>query len=394
MNTHQSLNVYCCKFCGKEFNKKQAVAGHQTFCKSNPDYNKTIQKLKTTFSDKRNIKNPISEYNIICPKCGIIHVEKITKNNFEKGNYKKYCSSFCAHSASGAKTIKIKQKISTSIKEIVDTKLVSKICKKCGNSFETNIIAWNNVICKKCKEQERLNKRNIILKDDGKQYCKICGSLKTSNECLEICKRKKFIENFLIKCLKFDKNVLGNKALILKEMDKIKHMLYNDYYIDELSLNEISKKYNFKGFGNITTLFKMFDFKIRNFKSAGFLSYKNGKNGNQESFNRFKSGYHTSWNGQKFFLRSSYEFDFANELDKNKIEYEVEKLRIKYFDTQKNRMRIAIPDFYLPLTNEIIEIKSNWTYNKQNIIDKFKEYSNLGYKPKLILEHLEEKILF
>lgn len=376
---------YSCKFCGKTFQNKQALAGHQTFCKCNPNYSKNKNKAIHTNS----LKFQKIQYEITCPKCGKIHVETMTKACFEKGKYKKYCSRTCANSR--GISIKRNEKIKQSL---LNCKSIIETCVNCGNLFEKSLLAHNKKLCNICLNKIRYKNSTYFIDNKNQIRCKFCGSLKQSNECLSICRRKKFIENFLIKSFNFDKTVIGNKIKVLNELNKIQKQLYKDYYVDELSLNEISKKYNFKGFGNITTLFKMFDFKIRDLKTAGFLSYKNGKNGNQESFNRFKSGYHTSWNGQKFFLRSSYEFDFANELDKNKIEYEVETLRIEYFDTQKNRMRIAIPDFYLPVTNEIIEIKSEWTYNKQNIIDKFKEYVSLGYKPKLILEHKEEKISF
>lgn len=73
-------------------------------------------------------------------------------------------------------------------------------------------------------------------------------------------------------------------------------------------------------------------------------------------------------------------------------EFEVENLRIKYFDSQKQDFRCAIPDFYLPKTNEIVEIKLNWTLNKQNMKDKFNAYVEQGYKPKLILNKQEVKI--
>ena len=95
---------------------------------------------------------------------------------------------------------------------------------------------------------------------------------------------------------------------------------------------------------------------------------------------------------KEVFLRSSYEIDYANYLDENKVEYEVESLRIKYYDTQKKEYRCAIPDFYIKSKNEIIEIKSTWTLNVQNMKDKFAEYIRLGYNPKLILEHKETDI--
>lgn len=44
---------------------------------------------------------------------------------------------------------------------------------------------------------------------------------------------------------------------------------------------------------------------------------------------------------------------------------------------------------YLPNTNTIVEIKSEYTYDKQNMIDKSNAYKANGYKFKLILEHVE-----
>lgn len=49
--------------------------------------------------------------------------------------------------------------------------------------------------------------------------------------------------------------------------------------------------------------------------------------------------------------------------------------------------RIAIPDFYLPDKNEIVEIKSDYTLDIQQMRDKFKKYRELGYTATLVLEH-------
>lgn len=91
-------------------------------------------------------------------------------------------------------------------------------------------------------------------------------------------------------------------------------------------------------------------------------------------------------------MRSSYESDYASYLDKNKIVYEVESLRINYYDSQERKERIAIPDFYLPESNTIVEIKSSWTLDVVNMIDKVKAYKENGYNFKLILEHKEVNI--
>lgn len=55
-------------------------------------------------------------------------------------------------------------------------------------------------------------------------------------------------------------------------------------------------------------------------------------------------------------------------------------MRIKYYDTVRNEERIAIPYFHLINENQITEIKSAFTFVKQNMIDKIKAYKELGYK--------------
>ena len=54
--------------------------------------------------------------------------------------------------------------------------------------------------------------------------------------------------------------------------------------------------------------------------------------------------------------RSSYELAFAELLDSQKIPYKVEakEARTRYWDSELQRERVAVPDFYLPETNEIV----------------------------------------
>lgn len=101
---------------------------------------------------------------------------------------------------------------------------------------------------------------------------------------------------------------------------------------------------------------------------------------------------HISWNGYEFVTKSSYELDYANTLDNQKINYEYETLRIKYYDTYLETERTAIPDFYLPDRNTIVEIKSTYTLNIQNMKDKVKKYRELGYDFILMLNKKEANI--
>lgn len=97
-------------------------------------------------------------------------------------------------------------------------------------------------------------------------------------------------------------------------------------------------------------------------------------------------------NNKEVYLHSSFELDYAKELDDKQIDYEVEFKHIKYWDSQKQEYRCAIPDFYIPSENLIVEIKSSWTLDKQNMKDKMKAYLDLGYKFKLICNNKELEI--
>ena len=156
---------------------------------------------------------------------------------------------------------------------------------------------------------------------------------------------------------------------------------------------DIYEKYNCSEFGikhseQVLHIIKAFKIPHRSFSAAATNAYLQGK-GMQEVYNQYKTEHHLTWEGNTVFLRSSYESDYANILDQKHIKYEVEKIRIKYLSTQTNNYQCAIPDFYLPETNELVEIKSCYTLDVQNMLDKFKAYKAYGYVPKLILEHQE-----
>jgi hypothetical protein len=135
---------------------------------------------------------------------------------------------------------------------------------------------------------------------------------------------------------------------------------------------------------NVLDVFRILNINSRSVEEA-FLQHEQG--------GRYIHGWHTAWNNKKVYLRSSYEFDFAKELDEKKIEYDVEKIRILYWDSQRFVFRTSIPDFYLPDTNTIVEIKSTYTFEEQNMKDRFKAYREHGYKCKLILDHKEKEII-
>ena len=268
-----------------------------------------------------------------------------------------------------------------------------KFCsQKCARSFatkfEVNKHQLKETKCVSCGKIIYVDKRssiNICKCDECKNHkyvkCNICGNIydqKITHGCQNIfCKNHNLSQiNTLIKYFGFDKLKLGTKE-VEKEFNRIKNILYDLYWNKEKSFSDIAKIFNYKSNpGNLTKIFKHLEIPRRTFSETSILTYFQGKQGNKECENQYHQQWYTTWNGKEVYLRSSYELDYAKELDKQKIDYEVEGLRIKYWNTQTNDYRCAIADFYIPSQNLIVEIKSSWTLDEQNMKDKIKAYKN------------------
>lgn len=271
---------------------------------------------------------------------------------------------------------------------------------KCVRSFATkndNKHQKKAAKCIICGKDIFINKRADISKCKCKdcqhitfKKCKICGKSFSSTSkqifCSDICKcinnQKKTLVYFGFNLL-----TIGTDS-VFTEYDKVKNTLYRLYWDENKSYSDIAAIFDYKhNPGNLSKIFKQLNIKSRTFQESNINAYLNGKM--TPVSNRYKHTYHVTWNNKKVFLRSSYEFDYAQELDRQHIDYDVECLRIKYFNTRLNSYHCAIPDFYIPALNMIVEIKSDWTLDIQEMRDKMKAYKDLGYNFKLICNHNE-----
>lgn len=305
---------------------------------------------------------------MICENCGKEH-----NGLYGSG---RFCSKECARSYSR--------------KTIDSTKLKEVKCKECGKIYKRSIHSIDEIICEECykKIKSIKNKLNFTYKTSGVKlknykYCWVCGKYECNNDICKLLKTSD-IRN-LIKYFNFDKNTLGTSKA-LDEYNRIKLELYTLYFVEKKPCAELEIKYNYPSHIN-QNIFPIFGFKGRNLKEAGKISYECGRHDISITTN-FKHGWHTTWNNKEVYYRSQNELDYAIELDNQQIDYEMEILRIKYFDTRLNEYRCAIPDFYIPSKNEIVEIKSAYTLDIQNMKDKEKEYLKLGYKFKIILDNI------
>lgn len=288
-----------------------------------------------------------------CKNCGHIYV---------KNNNSDFCSSYCAHSYSS--------------KFAKGTKKCR--CIKCGKELDIPKRASSKkFVCDNCK--------NSYKKKNNK--CVICGKYNCTDE---FCKKHNLQQlKSLVKHFNFDSSTIGTEK-VKEEFYKLRNYLYDLYWNKKLSSIEICKITGYYNPTNLTgKIFRYLEIPRRTFSETTMLAISEGRLdlSNINVSTQYHTEYHKTWNGKTYFLRSSYETDFANELDKQHIDYEVENLRIEYLNSKDNKIHTAIPDFYVSSTNTIYEIKSNYTLDIQNMKDKFDAYKKLGYNCELVLDH-------
>ena len=263
-------------------------------------------------------------------------------------------------------------------------KFCSRSCSASYNNVRRERKPWTEEQKIQAVQKNKAAKKKALWNYEKPRYCKYCGTLldpkkrerRVCTEHKNVGKSRKLIDRV---------GTEGNSEL--ERFEKTKEFLISEYFEQKKSLSRLAKE---QGIWEVS-LRRLFLSEKKMLRTPGeSTSYSI-----QQGFRKipigpkYVQGWKDSWNGTKIFYRSSYELAFSEELDRTKTAYEVESLRIRYWDSQKNKERTAIPDFYLPETNEIVEIKSSFTYDEQNMKDKFEAYRKAGYFPKLVLNGKE-----
>ncbi len=363
------IMIKVCPHCGIEitYEKHQQFGGHVTNCKMNPNKQLIKEKIKET----KEVKNPISLYQFSCKWCEKEYTLEVKEKDLKRNKYKKFCSMKCSSDFS---------------RSFVDeTKLKDSFCKRCGSPTKSNIRSSENICCDECKRNNPKHRSYVRRLKRGLD-CKLCGQEKCLNT--DICSKYRIIDT--LKRLGFDESKLGSLDFY-KEYDRIKNLMIEEYEVKEMPLTQIGIKYSIN-FQTLSNLFKNIGVKVRTVSESGTLYVKKSTKPLPNSY-KYKCGWHESWMGTRHFYRSSYELEHLTNLDKEKVVYETESLRIPYFDSARNKKRIAIPDIFIPSENILIEIKSTYTYDESNMSDRVKSYKELGYKTKLIIGREKKKII-
>lgn len=278
-----------------------------------------------------------------CEKCGCEH-----DGSYGSG---RFCNIRCANSIGGI--------------SVNGTKIVP--CKMCGKDVKVTKRGRGFSYCEQCKKIKVIKK------------CKICGE--SHNRKPMACKHHLLLPT-LIKYFGLDETKIGTIDII-EEFERIRNKVIEQYCNEEKTLEDLQVIYNHPNIRNFSKILNSLEIKRRSLHEAGIASIKNGRQVTRHNY-KHKHGWHITWNNKKVFYRSSLELKYAKQLDEQQIDYEMESLRIIYWDSQKQIQRVAIPDFYLIKSNTIIEIKGDYYFDEQNINDKIKAYKQHGYNFKLI----------
>ena len=220
-------------------------------------------------------------------------------------------------------------------------------CSLCGKEIEVDKrVSLNDIVyCEECRKQmkrykaKKYNNKNIEITKSLIEDKYICGSKELNELNIEISKRQSPV--YFNKFIPFGMDITKMYTPeFVNEYNKVKDLLYLEYVINKLSPADIYKKYKCEKYINhsetLLHVFKDMNFPIRSHSESVANSwllddkYKNVRNGIRYQYN---CGWYTTWDNKKVYLRSSYEFDYAQELDNQKIRYNVEFKRIAYFDT-------------------------------------------------------------
>lgn len=103
-----------------------------------------------------------------------------------------------------------------------------------------------------------------------------------------------------------------------------------------------------------------------------------------------KGRWHTTWRGDKAWLRSTWELEYAKYLDRNKTNYQVENraFGIDYVYQGVKKQGTYRPDFYLEDLDIYIEVKGWWRDDAEAKFQAFKQQH-----PEIVIQVLNKNKL-
>lgn len=169
-----------CDYCKEniEISKIQQWGAHRRNCKSNPNREEYLKKLKESandenkkkvLSDKRKLRENWITFKQNCSKCDAEFELTVTENSYNKGKYKKFCSRSCSNSRIHSE--ETKKKISVKAKDNIRKGISNKPsgCVRYGADHHN----WVKRITTECERCHKLFEHRIT---EDRKYCsRKCG---------------------------------------------------------------------------------------------------------------------------------------------------------------------------------------------------------------------------
>lgn len=226
-----------CPHCKNEFIGGTSFGAHITNCKLNPGRKERIEK------QRESKRIPKKKFKSHCKKCDNLYEIEISQINFDKGNYKKFCSRKCANSR-GPRTEECKEKIRKKL-EGVNRGGKKYFCLDCEKPLRRKS-KWGS--CRKClyKNDEYKKVLSIALKgiNKGSKNGMFGVSPKHTKPILVFSKKHTKDENFKVRSSYEKKyvDVINNDPSIYSFTYEPKK--FQTFYIDS-SMNERSYQPDF-----------------------------------------------------------------------------------------------------------------------------------------------------
>ena len=324
---------------------------------------------------------------VACDCCGRRYRNGDRPSNNRSGRH--FCSDECARRfSSNFNKAERNRKKSETLREFRRTHRHDIRCAECGKPYPADL--WTKEgdgICPGCASKITPDSPNFGLaaRPAAKRHrkCLICGAPLGKCRRPEVCRLGTAFENF-VRYLGFDRSALGSERAY-EEFDRIRDWLHDLYWNRNMSVPDITRLAGYEhGHKNFVKVVRRF---IPLRSRAEGQKTKYGELARHPETSIFRTGIHETWDGRLVTYRSSYELDLCESLDAGRIEYFTECMTIDYYDSVAERTRFAVPDFYLPEFNVIIEVKSAFTFDPRNMLDKAKAYVENGFDFVLEYEH-------
>lgn len=222
-----------CENCNKEFYLEYRMRGQKCCCKKCANEKSLVDRITL-------------EQN--CPKCGEKFEIKITKSEYKRNKYKKYCSRKCSNGHVVSEDLK--KKISESCKNSEKVKIAnSVITENRKRAFDEGrnkrrISKSNDFICEHCGELGIDKKGNKNRRYHAECWLKISGGLKEGSSRGKHGWYKGYWCDssyelaFLIYCLEHNIKIERNKKYFEYSYEGKKYKFYPDFRVNDV-LTEI-----------------------------------------------------------------------------------------------------------------------------------------------------------